>query len=158
MPIAYKILGPSSTAGASAKLKAQRRSLFGKDIWFDVTLGNKANLEVTANGDWATVEGREALRQSLIRRIITNPGEWATLPEFGVGARLYVKKRDTPAMRQELEERIRGQLLRDRRVASVDQVTVERLPEAAGLKIFIQVTPTGETQRNQPLTASIEVF
>lgn len=133
-------------------------ALFGRDLWFDVSLPTAPDLVVTPAGDWKLAEGRDALRQSLIRRIITNPGEWQTLPEFGAGVRLFVKAKDTPAMRQELEEKIRGQLMRDDRVASVDQVVIERLAnDGAGLQIFVQVTPRGDSLRAVPLVASVEV-
>jgi hypothetical protein len=56
-----------------------------------------------------------------MRRTITNPGEWKTKPNYGVGARLYVKAKDTPATRSELAARIRSQYLLDQRVESVDE-------------------------------------
>ena len=128
---------------------------FGRDIWFDLTSGD-ANLEVTAAGDWAVVEGRAALRQALIRRILTSPGEWQTLPDYGVGARTFVKSRDTPAAREELEERIRAQFAQETRVRSVEQVLVERLGDGL-LRVSVTVIPAGEAFRRQPLIASVEV-
>lgn len=132
--------------------------LLGRDIWYDVTKGIDADYEVTAAGDWAIVEGRAALRQSIIRRIITNPGEWATKPDYGVGARLFVKGKNTRAARQALEERIRGQLAQEARVESVDDVVIDTLPGSdAGIRITVVVLPKGRSQRNEPLVASVEV-
>lgn len=134
---------------------SQQDRLFGRDLWFDVT-ATGANVEVSGAGDWVVVTGREALRQSIIRRLITDPGEFATLTDYGAGMRLFVKSRDTPAIRQEIEERIRGQLARDRRVAEVSQVVTERTDTGA-LQIFVQVLPVGAGARQEPLTASITV-
>jgi len=115
--------------------------LFGRDLWFDVTQGEGADLIITPAKDWQFVVGREAMRQSLIRRLITNPGEWTTLPDFGVGARLFLKARNTRSNRDLLCERIRAQFLRDDRVASVDKIAVEMTPTS--LALAIDVTPIG---------------
>lgn len=150
--------GPTGAVGVSDKELANTIDrLFGRDIWYDVTNGLDSDYQVNAAGDWLMVEGREALRQSLTRRIITNPGEWATKPEYGVGARLFVKAKNTLAARQELEERIRAELSKDQRVDSIDKVVIEQLSDGPGLRISVVVIPKGETQRRQPLVASVEV-
>lgn len=128
----------SSTTPSPGTVTAQQ--LLGRDVWLDVTAA-VPELEVTAAGDWAMVEGREALRQSLLRRLLTSPGEWATLPDYGVGARLFVKKANTSANRDELAERIRAQFLSDRRVASVDGVVITTLPSGNGIRVQVVVTP-----------------
>lgn len=146
----------------SSEIASQDRRFYGRDIYFeiaapDVALG-QANYVTTAAGDWAAVEGREALRQSLIRRLVTSPGEWATKPDYGVGARQYVKARNTASVRKELESRIRAQFMRDPRVLSVDIVTVAQLDDGApGLKISVQVTPRGRLRTDQPLPVRLEV-
>lgn len=136
--------------------QVERDRLFGRDVWFDVR-SNDADLEVTAGGDWAVVGDRAALRQALIRRIITNPGEWQTLPEYGVGARLFLKTRSTLSARQALESRIRDQLTQDARVRTVQQVTVTELTDGPGLEIFVRVLPRGDSTRRRPLVATLEV-
>jgi phage baseplate assembly protein W len=130
--------------------------MYGRDLWFDVATPEGADTIVGPSGDWKLVEGREALRQALLRRILTNPGEWATLPDYGVGARLYVKAKYTRAMRDELTARISSQLMRDPRVERVEQVVVDQ-PEAGLLKITVQVTPKGRLLRDGPLVATVEV-
>jgi hypothetical protein len=135
--------------------QTQLDRLFGRDIWFDVRGAEGANYEVTPAGDWKVAAGEECLRQAIIRRILTDPGEWSTLPEYGVGARMYVKARNTQASRDELSERIRGQLLQDYRIESVD--TVEITVSASSLHISVIVTPKGRQLRNRPVRASVEV-
>jgi hypothetical protein len=150
--------GSSVNQGITAQeLAGEVDKLFGKDIWFDVTdRATGGDYVVGPSGDWKLVGGREALRQSLIRRIITDPGEWQTLPDFGVGARAFVKDKNRRATRDQLIERIKSQTARDRRVESVDSVIVEFL-EGGGLKIAVTVTAVGEALRNRPLTAAVEI-
>lgn len=146
----------SSSSGVTSQDRAsQIDKLFGKDLWFDVREAAGANYEVTAAGDWKTVQGHEALRQAIIRRIITDPGEWAALPGYGVGARMFVKARNTRATRDELSERIRGQLIQDPRIESVEAVAVEIT--AQSLRISVTVQPKGRSLRQEAVRASVEI-
>lgn len=152
---------PTGVSGISATEAAQESTFGGTDIWFDVSRpddNGEAAYVVTPAGDLTIVTGREALRQSLIRRWITNPGEWTTVPDYGAGARQYVKGRNTPALRAELESRIRAQTLRDKRVQSVTVVTVSQLEDgSAGIKISVTVVPRGRLRGDQALPIQIEV-
>lgn len=138
---------------------AQAALFYGEDIWFDVTQGSVANYVVTAAGDWLSVSGIPALEQSLLRRTITNPGEWKTKPTYGVGARLYVKAKDTPATRAELAGRIRSQYLQDKRVESVDEIAIEKFSDGIGpgLRINVRYTPRGRLRTDKSETIVIEV-
>lgn len=151
----------SASGLTSADLAKQEANFGGFDIWFDVShpdASGEANYVITPAGDLTIVTGREALRQSLIRRTLTSPGEWATLPGYGVGAKDYVKGRNTPAARAELESRIRAQYLRDHRVARVDLVTVTPLDDGSpGIKISVTVTPRGRLRSDQPLPVHLEL-
>lgn len=152
----------SGASGLKAsELEAQSALFFGDDIWFDVStadpISGEANYVMTQAGDLQSVSGVEALRQSLIRRWITNPGEMPTAPEYGAGLRSYVKAKNTPAMRAEVESRVRAQTLRDPRVLSVALVTVARLDDGSdGIKISAQVTPKGRL-RDRNLTVTVEI-
>lgn len=150
---------PSSSAGFGLPAQDQATAtqrLFGRDIWLDVRAAAPEYV-VTAAGDWALVEGREALKQSLIRRLITDPGEWATLPGYGVGAQQFVKARNTAAKRDELTERIRAQFSRDARVERVDSITITALASGDGLRVLVLVTPRGELQRGGSLSLDVEI-
>jgi len=154
---AWTLPSPGATAGLPAQDQATAtQQIFGRDIWLDVRAAAPEYV-VTAAGDWALVEGREALKQSLIRRLITDPGEWATLPGYGVGARRFVKARDTQAKRDELAERIRAQFGRDARVERVDSITITALASGDGLRVLVLVTPRGELQRGGSLSLDTEV-
>lgn len=157
---------PSPSTGYSGVPAAEQASqdalFFGEDVWYDiaapdVTLG-EANYVTTAGGDLATVTGREALRQSLMRRYVTNPGEWPTLPEYGAGAQQYVKGKNTPAVRSELESVIKAQTLRDPRVQSVTTAIVEQLDDGSdGIKISVVVVPKGRLRSDRPLPITLEI-
>jgi len=154
---------PNGFVGTPASESASQDARFyGSDIWLnvaapDVELG-RARYVTTAAGDWALATGRESLRQSLMRRLITNPGDWQTKPDYGVGARQYVKAKNTSSVRAELESRIRAQFSRDVRVHSVDLVTLDRLDgDAPGIKISVLVTPRGRLRTNKVLTVALEV-
>ena len=134
----------------------QRGRLWGRDLWLNVRVEG-ADLETTPAGDFALVDGDECLRQALIRRIITAPGEYAVLPGYGAGARLYVKERNTRAKRDELVERIRAQAAQEPRVERVAEVSVEQTADGKGLKINLRVVPRGRARPDDTLPISLEV-
>ncbi len=150
------------TGTPASSLDDQRAKFFGEDIYYDLSVVDdtgKPDYVVTGAGDWALVTGLEALQQSLLRRLLTAPGEWATLPDFGVGASQYVKARNTPAARAELEHRIRSQFLRDDRVEAISGVTIEQLADdqGPGVKITVLVVAAGRLRTDQPLPVSLEI-
>lgn len=148
--------------GAPASDKAaQEAKFYGEDIWYDVSHvdpnTNAPDYVVTAAGDWARATGLEALRQSLLRRLITAPGEWATVPEYGVGAVQFVKRPLTASVIAELEGRIREQFMRDDRVESVSTVQVERLLDIEGIKITVFVVAAGRLRQDALLPVQISL-
>lgn len=153
---AFVFTVPSSPATVQAKAITRRESVYGKDISYNVRDLKVPNMEVTAAGDWATIAGRECLRQSLIRRLITEPGEWTTNPTYGVGSPAFVKARDSKGNRDALEARIRSQFVQDPRVDSVDSVKIVRGTNS--IRFIIRVIPVGEIDSAQPLTVTHEVI
>ena len=152
----FTVSVPSSGSGGSQSQEAaDAQVLFGKDLYYDVRAGSAVDLHVTPAGDWAIVEGYAALSQSLIRRMITDPGEWVFRPEYGAGLRRYVKERRTSERVSELRERVRAQALADDRVESVADVVVEFFE--GGLKLLLAVRPKGGPARNGLLTIGVEV-
>ncbi len=153
---------PGGYVGVPASDEASQDAIFyGEDIYFDVSAPDEtgqADYIVNAAGDWTSVTGLEALRQSLLRRLITAPGEWATKPDYGCGARQFVKARNSEAVRAELASRIKAQFAKDPRVHSVDLVTVAQLDDGSpGVKISIMVTPAGRLHTGAQLPVSVEI-
>lgn len=146
------------SAGGSppAALPADVQRLFGVDIWFDVTAAAGADRIVAPHGDWRLVGGPEAVKQSQKRRIITNPGDWATKPDYGWGARLFIKAKNTKANRDALLNRGRAQTLADKRVLRIDDLRLEQMQEAAFL-VRLAYTLRGEAVLNTPQILTQEV-
>ncbi len=112
---------------------------FGHDIWLGLGDEPTPDMMVTPAGDLLLVTSKECLRQAILRRIVTRPGEWATLPDYGIGAADYVKERNSSAKREELRAKIIGGLMKDPRIARVDAVEVEVSENM--LRIAVRVTP-----------------
>lgn len=145
----------------ASDVESQQARFYGEDIWYDVSRADPttgtADYVVSAAGDWSIASGLEALRQSLLRRLITAPGDWQTKPEYGVGAAQFVKRQLTPAVLAELESRIRSQFLQDDRVESVSTVNIERLDGIDGIKITVFVVAAGRLRQDAPLPVQIAI-
>lgn len=158
----YTFTIPSPSNGAASTPVSDTQTaldrLWGRDVWFDVNQ-DVPNYITTPAGDWLSVEGRDALRQSLIRRFITSPGEYAVIPEYGAGVGDYVKGRDTRAKRDELADRIRVQALRDPRVEAVQQITISDVDDngSPGIRIFVLVVPRGRTRPDDVIDVVLTV-
>ena len=126
-----------------------------EDIYFDVSAATGPDYYVTPAGDWLPVTGDEALRQSLLRRFITNPGEWQTKPGYGAGGRAFVKAKATKANRDAFSQRLREQALKDKRVASVSEVKVESFADG-GYKYSVAIVPKGRDKRSKPVLVTVD--
>ncbi len=125
-----------------AAVREQRDVLLGKDLLFDGDYG------ISAAGDYVLLEGIEALRQAIYRRLLTRPGEFRARPEYGVGVLDFVKKRNTLATLDELRQRVFDQLSLDDRISEVRSVVVETIVD--GLQIGVVIEAAGETLRFEP--------
>lgn len=151
LPTAATSAAPSVQANTS--LVAAMRQLFGVDIWLNVADARNPDRIVTAARDWRLVDGDEAVRQSLLRRLVTAPGEWKTKPDYGVGARAYVKMPATKNTVDALANRIVAQYHRDKRVEEVSAVTVDW--DSSGLFIVAVSTKLrGRSLTNKPFVVS----
>lgn len=126
----------------------QRARRIARDIAF-----TGGNYTVAANHDWGTLNGIAAIRQAVLNRLITSPGEFAFRPDYGVGVLEYLKEELTEARIAELATRIRSQLVRDRRISRVDVLIEEFAAPGTGLRISITVVVAG-----QPLTLAPFAF
>lgn len=127
----------------------------GEDIFLDIVADE--DRPMTISGDWRLVAGDEALKQSLIRRLVTPPGEWRTLPGFGVGVGLYLGSPMTRAVRDELANRIRDQFLRDDRVVRVLAVDVELQADYRTLTVTVKYQPRSQPLEQRPETLVVRI-
>jgi predicted Mrr-cat superfamily restriction endonuclease len=133
------LITPASTSTVVSQPDPVEKALFGVDILFN------DDLQVTASGDYATIEGLASLRQAIFLRMITTPGEYAPFPNFGAGLMRFVKKRATKSDRDALRQTIIEQLTQEERIQKVVDVVVESLTSGnlPGVKITVKVQALG---------------
>ncbi len=89
-----------------------------------VYVGPEGGLQVEKTGDYRLITGYENVRRSIMRRLLTAPGEYALDPSYGVGIGDFVKKKMTGTVLDTLKSRIRDQISADRRVTRVTTLDV----------------------------------
>lgn len=114
--------------------------LFGTDIYFN------DDLQVSSTGDYATVQGQDALKQAIKSRLITAPGEYAVHPEYGCGVSRWLKKRMSKSDLDNLRQTIIDQMSKEPRIQKVNDVEVTLLSSGEGVHISIRVTAIGREQ------------
>lgn len=109
--------------------------LRGRDIKY-----LKGNLVVTPAGDWAVVEGVDAIRQSILHEALTSPGEFVFRPEYGMGLAELVKAPLSRATLDAAQNRTRERLAKNPRIARVREALLERVDinGASGLRVVIR--------------------
>lgn len=136
--------GGSASADLSAEQLQERQ--FGTDIKFE------NDYDITSAGDYLLLSGLENLRAAVYRRLLTNPGEYKLVPDYGVGMKRWVKKPDTSANRAEMKTIIEQQLLRDPRIQEIVQIAIESLENQPGVKVGIVLRANGRALRFRPFT------
>ena len=137
-------------AGAETQAAKQQDRLLGQDILFTFD----GELPVGSKGDFMLIGGLDNLRQAIYRRLITRPGEYKFVPSYGVGVPSYLKQRRTQTNLKQLEARIRENLLRERRIEQVVDVSIENITD--GIKVNIAVKAAGRFLRFRPFEFSEE--
>ena len=95
----------------------------------DLALVFGADLAPGATGDLAVVRGSECGRQRVLRRLLTNPGDYIWQPTYGAGLGRFVGQ---PVSAAQIKAVVRGQIFKEAAVA--------RNPEPV---IDVAVDPTG---------------
>lgn len=122
---------------------------FGTDLYFE------NNFELTSAGDYMLLYGIEALRAAVYRRLLTRPGEYKFVPEYGVGVQTWIKKRMTPDNIESLKQKIKANLLQDQRIDAVNVVEISKNSDTLVLRISVQAN--GRELRFVPFQFSEEV-
>jgi phage baseplate assembly protein W len=110
--------------------------LGGVDILFAA-----GNLVVSPSGDWATVEGLDAIRQSVLGEAQTGEGELVFRDEYGMGLAQVVKRALSQATLDERQQRLLERLAANDRVVTVREAKLERvtIDGRVGLRVTIRV-------------------
>lgn len=109
------------------------------------------DLGVSSGGDLAPASGTLRGQQRVLRRLLTNPGDYLFHPTYGAGLPARVGSTDSAA---EITALIRGQLRLEEAVANTPAPVITVTPIPNGLAAQIQYTdaPTG-----QPVTLNFNV-
>ena len=109
---------------------------------------------VGTDGDYVLLSGLNNLRAAIYRRLITRPGEYKFVPDYGVGVPSYVKKRANSTTVDQLRVAITEQLLRETRIEEIVDVAIE--VDGDSIKIGLIVRAAGRALRFRPFVFSEE--
>jgi len=105
-----------------------------------------ADLQAGATGDLALVDGAARTQQRLLRRLLTNPGDYIWQPDYGAGLARFIGQ---PVDEARIRAAIRGQMLREAAVARTPEPAIE-LRAAPDGTVFVQIryvdAPSGRTE------------
>ena len=115
----------------------------------DIAHGWGSDLQSGPTGDLALVGGTALSQQRLLRRLLTNPGDYVWHPEYGAGLARFVGQ---PGDAQRIRAVIRGQMFREPTVARSPEpvIDVRISPDGAVGTVFVHVRyvdePSGRTE------------
>lgn len=109
------------------------------------------DLNPSATGDLQPVSDTVKGQQRILRRLLTNPGEYIWHPEYGAGLPNYVGS--VIDVRQ-MRALIRGQILLEDAVAKTPEPVIDVQPIAGGMTISIQYN---DAVQKTPQTLSFNV-
>ena len=105
-----------------------------------------ADLLAGPTGDLAVAEGAAQGRQRVLRRLLTNPGDYIWQPEYGAGLGRFV---GSPAAPERIRAVVRSQIFREPAVARSPEPVVEVRADGQG-RVFVAIryadAGSGETQ------------
>ena len=101
----------------------------------DLDMSWSGDLAVTQTGDLATVDGAALGTERVLRRLMTNPGDYIWNPRYGAGLAQYIGQPIDPAGIQAL---ILSQMQLEAAVAAVPEPIVAVQSDPAG-RLFAQI-------------------
>lgn len=113
--------------------------------WFGADVG------LSPTGDMGRVSGLDRSRQRVLRRLLTNPGEYLAHPTYGAGLARFV---GSVADEGAIAAAIRGQMLLEPSVAKTPAPRITVSPLANGLSVTIAYTSLPD---KQPVALSFDV-
>jgi phage baseplate assembly protein W len=105
-----------------------------------------SDLSVGPGGDLATVDGTQLGQQRVLRRLLTNPGDYVWNPGYGAGLSQFVAQ---PANAARIRSVIRSQIFQESVVARTPEPVIDIEANVSGT-VTVQIryadATTGETQ------------
>ncbi len=112
------------------------------DLWHQFG----ADLQTTPSGDVATVDGTILGQQRVLRRLLTNPGDYIWQLDYGAGLAQFVGQ---PVDAARIRGVIRGQIFREAAVARTPEPRIDVQGGADGA-VYVSIAytdaPSGSTQ------------
>ncbi len=106
----------------------------------DIALTN-GTLGVTPHGDWTTVRGVDAARQSVIRELPANPNSFTHRSEWGGGLSGLMFKGATSSTRDQAISRATARLKANPRIIRIQEISA-KLPET-GIQLIVRADAVG---------------
>ena len=109
----------------------------------------ESDLTTSPTGDLALVSGSTLGQQRVLRRLLTNPGEYIWHTDYGAGLAGFI---GTPANETQITATIRSQIFRETTVSRTPEPTINVQVSSAGALSMVYVnilytdSLTGETQ------------
>ena len=109
------------------------------------------DLSASSGGDLATVTGSEAGQQRVLRRLLTNPGDYVWQPDYGAGLGSYV---GGPVSSATIAATIRSQMYKEPSVAHDPEPVID-VQAGPGGAVYVHIRYVdADTSTGQVLTFS----
>ena len=112
----------------------------------DISHQFSADLSLSPTGDLATIASPQLTQQRVLRRLLTNPGDYIWHPSYGAGLAAFVGQ---PANSAGIAAIVRGQIFKESGVARTPEPVIDIQPNPTGA-VFLAIryadASTGETQ------------
>jgi phage baseplate assembly protein W len=102
---------------------------------FDLHHQFGTDFAVGATGDLSSVDGTVLSQQRLLRRLLTNPGDYIWHTDYGAGLAQFVGR---PADASRIRAVIRSQIFKESTVAKTPEPMIEVQSDTGGI-VFVQV-------------------
>lgn len=117
---------------------------------YDLFLAMGSDLSLSATGDIALVKGAEATQQRILRRLLTNGGDYIWHLEFGAGLASFVGQTVSVSR---INAAIRGQIFKEKTVARTPEPVIDvQIPSSGPTStVFTQIQYTDASNRQTQL-------
>lgn len=107
------------------------------------------DLSISPTGDLGTVDGALLGQQRILRRLLTNPGDYIWQLDYGAGLARFIGQ---PASVLQIQAVIRSQIFKEPAVAQSPEptITVDASSASANAAVYVSIqyvdAPSGQTQ------------
>ncbi len=116
---------------------------------FDLSHQWGGDLSIGSTGDFALVSGTTFGQQRVLRRLMTNPGDYIWQPDYGAGLAQFIGQ---PGNAAQIQAVIRSQIFKETAVARTPEpeINVQFNPTDGTGTVYVQIryvdAPSGQTE------------